>query len=187
MGYNYAVGTAHFLPTIGVCNQRASVVYLDSITGSFPMGLFDQDEDQPFAEDDKIRLFQTHQHAAGSSRNYLKLLFLVGLIVVVVGVVVYYVTLPGVGDRVLGPKGLEDAIRAHFLDKQKRTATDVTFFTCENYYWSRVDVETRTDLQGNPLFLIPRYRAKAVRLGDGTWDIAASPVTSTDMDVPCNY
>ena len=151
------------------------------------MGLFDQDEDQPFAEDEKVRLFQTHQQTVRSSRNYLKLLFLVALIVAAAGAIVYYVMLPGVGDRVPGPKGLEDAVRAHFLDKQKRTATDVTFFTCDNFYWARVDVETRTDIPGNPLFLIPRYRAKAVRLGDGTWDIAASPVTSADMDVPCNY
>lgn len=69
------------------------------------MGLFDQDDDQPFAEDDKVRLFQTQQQTARSSTNYLKLLFLVALIVAAAGAIVYYVTLPGIGDRVLGPMG----------------------------------------------------------------------------------
>ena len=155
------------------------------------MGLFDeetiQETDQGFAEDDKVRLFETQQRKASSSRNYLKLLLLVALIVIVAGAVVYYETLPGVGSQVLGPKGLEDEIRVHFLDKQKRTAEDVTFYKCDNFYWSRVGVQTRNDVPGNPVYKVSRYRAKAARRDDGTWDIFASPITDPDMDIPCSF
>ena len=155
------------------------------------MGLFDeetiQETDQNFAGDDKVRLFETQQRKASSSKNYLKLLLIVALIVVVAGAVIYYVTLPGVGSQVLAPKGLEDEIRSYFLDKQKRTAEDVTFYKCENSYWARVGVQTRSDIPGNPVYKVSRYRAKATRRDDGTWDISASPITESEMDVPCTF
>ncbi len=155
------------------------------------MGLFDQDmvgeSDPTFAEDEKVRLFQTHQEKTRSSKHYLKLLLFVAFIVAAAGAVVYYITLPGVGSQVLGPKGLEDEIRANFLDKQKRTADEITFFYCKDYYWARVGVEARTDIPGNPVYKVSRYRAKAVRRDDDTWDITASPITDPDMDVPCNF
>ncbi len=149
------------------------------------MGLFDQEDLPPVAEVDKNRLFQTLQETTGSSRNYLTLLLIVALFVIAVGAVIYYLTLPGVGDQVAGPKPLEDKIRSHFLEKEKRDATDLTFFTCGDHYWVRVDVEPRPDIQANPIYRISRYRAKAVRRGDNTWDITASPITAPEMDVPC--
>ena len=155
------------------------------------MGLFDadaiQDADQTFAEDDKVRLFETQQRKASSSKNYLKLLLLVALIVAVAGAAFYYITLPGVGSQVLGPKGLEDEVRAHFLDKQKRTADDITFYYCKDYYWTRVGVEARNDLPGNPLYKVSRYRSRAFHRADDTWEITASPITNPDMDVPCSF
>ncbi len=150
------------------------------------MGLFDQEDLPPAESDDKDRLFQTLRETSGSSRNYLKLLLIVALFVVAVGAVIYYLTLPGVGDEVRGPKPLEDRVRTHFLEKEKRDATDLTFFTCGDHYWVRVDVEPRPDIQANPVYRFSRYRAIAFPHEDGTWDITASPVTSPEMDVPCS-
>ncbi len=155
------------------------------------MGLFDeetiQEQEQTFADDDKVRLFETQQRKASSSKNYLKFLLVVVLIVIAAGAVIYYVTLPGVGSQILGPKGLEDEIRSHFLDKQKRTAEDITFYKCENSYWARVGVQARTDLPDNPVYKVSTYRAKATRRDDSTWDITAMPITDPDMDVPCRF
>ena len=177
------------------CNRRKSVVYLVSragpLAGGLRMGLFDQETiqeaDSNFAQDDKVRLFETQQRKASSSKNYAKLLLLVALFVVVAGAIIYYLTLPGVGSQVLAPKGLEDEIRAHFLDKQKRTADDITFYKCDDFYWARVGVQTRTDIPGNPVYKLSRYRAKAVHRDDGSWDIVASPIADPEMDAPCSF
>lgn len=151
------------------------------------MGLFDQVDEQSVADpDDKNRLFETLEETSESSRNYLKVFSVVVVCVLIAGGFVYYLMSPGVGDQVRAPSGLEDAVRSHFLDKEKRTATDITFYNCDGSYWARVDVEERPDIQANPIYKIPRYRAKAMK-NDGAWNIAASPVTSDDMDVPCNF
>lgn len=152
------------------------------------MGLLDQinENDTPVVDDvEKNRLFQTLKEEKGSERNYLKLLAIVAVGVAIIGGVVFYMTLPGVGDRVHAAKELEDAVRSHFLASQKRTATDITFYYCGKFYWAHVDVETRTDIPGNPTTRIPSYAAKAVKRDDGTFDVTAAPITSPDMDVPC--
>ncbi len=136
------------------------------------MGLFDQESD-PIAEpDDKNRLFETQQEITGFNRHYLKLLLIVAVFVIVGGSFIYYVTLPGRGDKVLGPKGLEENVRTYFLDVQKRTATDVTFFYCDGYYTVKVDVEARYDIPGNPLAAIPTYWARAEPRDGANWDIS---------------
>ena len=150
------------------------------------MGIFDQENISSVSQVEKDRLFETVHKTEDSSRNYFKILGIVGLCVLVIGAVVYYLTLPGVGSRIIGPKGLEDEMRGHFRDKQKRTATDITFFNCEGFLWARVDVEVRPDIPGNPLYAVSRYRAKAVPR-DAVWDITASPITSPEMDTPCSY
>ncbi len=156
------------------------------------MGLFDQEDlspDEPAATADveKDHLFQTVKETSGSSRNYLKLLLIVAVFVAVAGAAIYYLTLPGPGDKILGPKGLEDQVRSHFKEKEKRNATDITFFQCEGFIWARVNVEKRPDIQTDPIYRIDRYRAKAVQLADNKWDISATPITADNMDIPCNY
>ena len=136
------------------------------------MGLFDEETGPIVRPDDKNRLFETQQEITGFNRHYLKLLLIVAALVIVVGSVVYYVTLPGIGDQVLGPKGLEENIRAYFLDVQKRTATDITFYNCGAFYTAKVDVEARYDIPGNPLAAIPTYWARAEPRDGGTWDIS---------------
>jgi hypothetical protein len=153
------------------------------------MGLFDQvEEPEPVADDpvEKNRLFETLQENTESSRNYLKLISIVIVGVIILGAVVYYLMMPGIGDQVRAPQGLEDAVRSYMQEKQKRTATDITFFKCEGYYWARVDVEERPDIKTDPVYKYSRYRAKAVE-GGGTWDISASPVTDDSLDVPCSF
>ncbi|MEO6050222.1 MAG: hypothetical protein ABIP78_02685 [Pyrinomonadaceae bacterium] len=150
------------------------------------MGIFDETgETEPVSGDDKNRLFQTHQKSSGSSRNYLKLLGILAVVVVVAGVLISYFTLPRFGDAVRAPKGLEVAVRDHFLVNEKRTSTDITFYNCDTYYWARVGVEKRPDIKTNPIYLVESYKANATARDDGTWTITAKPITSPETDAPC--
>jgi len=150
------------------------------------MGLFDKiNEPEETAVDDKNRLFETHKEVSGSSRKYIKVLGVMTVIVIVIGVAISYLTLPKVGDLVRGPKGLEEAIRTHFLDKEKRTSTDITFYYCESYYWARVGVEKRPDITTNPVYSLASYKARATAAGENKWTITATPITTPEMDVPC--
>jgi hypothetical protein len=133
---------------------------------------------------EKDRLFETIEKETGSERNYLKLLLIVAVLVLVGGGVIFYFTLPSVGDQVLAPKGLEQATRDNLLDKQKRVATDITFYYCGDFFWGRAGVETRNDLP-NPVFRIATYTVRAVKQPDDTWQIDAKPVSSPGDDVPC--
>jgi hypothetical protein len=128
-------------------------------------------------------LFDTLHQEKGSERNYLKLFGIVVFGVIVVGIAFFYLTLPGVGDAIRAPSGLELAVRDHFLTVQKRTATDITFYQCDGFYGARVNVETRSDLT-NPLFMIDTYSARAVHQGD-QWQITAAPVTPPARYNPC--
>jgi hypothetical protein len=134
-------------------------------------------------EVEKNRLFQTLNEEAPSKRNYLKMLGIVSVAVIVGGIVVSYLMMPGVGDEIRAPRGLDAAVRDHFLTKEKRTATDITFYQCEGFYGARVGVETRSDIP-NPLYRIATYSARTTANGDA-WNITAQPVTSPEMDAPC--
>jgi len=151
------------------------------------MGLFDQEEEYtPRNPDDKDRLFETLEETSESSRSYLKVFSIVVIAVLVLGVIVYYLLMPGVGDQVRAPAGLEDAVRSNFQDVQKRTATDITFYKCDGYYWARVEVEARADIQTNPIYKYSRYRAKITGT-ESEPQILAQPVTGEEQDVPCNF
>ncbi len=135
---------------------------------------------------EKNRLFETLKEETGSERNYLKLLGIVAVFIVAAGAVIFYMTLPGFGDSIRAPKGLEEAVRDHFLVVEKRTATDISFYNCDAFIGARVNVEVRPDIKTNPVYLIPLYTARAIPRGESAWTITASPVTSREMDVPCN-
>lgn len=138
--------------------------------------------DSPF----KDRLFQTHEAVSSNSRKYLKILGVAVVIVVAAGILISYLTLPRFGDAVRAPRGLEEAVRNHFTDKEKRTATDIVFYYCDSYYWARVSVEKRPDIKTNPIYQIDSYKARAVAGGENTWSITAAPITTPEMDTPCN-
>lgn len=152
----------------------------------YKMGLFDEETDPITQPDDKNRLFETQQEITGFNRHYLKLLLIVAVFVIVAGSIIYYITLPGLGDQVLGPKGLEENVRSYFLDAQKRTATDITFFYCGGYYSAKVDVEARYDIPGNPQASIPTFWAKAEPRDGGAWEISVpSDQTGYSEADPC--
>lgn len=133
---------------------------------------------------EKDRLFQTVKEETGSERKYLKVLGIVVVLVLVAGGVVFYLTLPGVGDQVRGSAEMEMAVRDHFLTKEKRTATDITFYQCDKYFWARVGVEVRTDIKTNPVYALDKYTARVEPSGNA-FNITAMPVTSPETDVPC--
>lgn len=141
--------------------------------------------DVPIGGDvEKNRLFQTLKEEAPSERNYLKLLGIVAVIVLVAGVGISYLMMPGVGDEVRVSREVEMAVRDHFLIKEKRTATDITFYQCDGFYGARVRVETRTDIP-NPIYKIAAYTARTTANGTD-WNVTAQPITSPEMDKPCN-
>jgi len=157
------------------------------------MGIFDEYESEEYEseeykseKDDKIRLFETQQRNVRSWQHYFKLLLIVSLFVLVVGGVLFYFSLPGVGDEVKAPQGLEDSVRAHFLDKEKRTMTGESVFYCGSFYWVKVEVEKRPDIPSMPNNMLTQYRARATQLDDGTWQITAAPVLSNENDTPCS-
>src|SRR5439155_18186223 len=117
-----------------------------------------QSEPAPALKED--RLFETQAKTIRSSRHYLTLIGIVAVFVLIAGGLIFYLTLPGIGDKVRGPEGAEDAVRNHFSDKEKRNATDITFYLCDKYYWAHVDVETRPDVSANPLARVSSYAAK---------------------------
>lgn len=139
--------------------------------------------DRPAIDND--RLFQTHRRTSRSFRQYLKLLGIVSVFVAAAGFLVFYLTLPSVGDRVRAPQGLEQAVRSHFLDTEKRTATDIAFYHCGEFYWASVDVEKRPDIKTNPIYGIGTYTARAVGDTESGWKITAAPVTSAEPTAPC--
>lgn len=134
---------------------------------------------------DDDRLFQTHRRTGRSWRQYVKLLGVVSVFVTAAGIVIFYLTLPSVGDRVRAPQGLEEAMRSHFLDTEKRTATDIEFYYCGEFYWARVDVEKRPDIKTNPIYGIGTYTARAAGDPENGWQITAVPVTSAEPPAPC--
>lgn len=137
------------------------------------------------AEDDD-RLFQTHHRTSRSWKQHFVMLSVIAFMVAIAGSLVFYFTLPSRGDQVRPPRGLEAAIRDHFLDVEKRNAGEIAFYYCESFYWARVEVERRPDIKTNPIYQIGSYAARAFEANGAGWKINATPITSRELDVPCN-
>lgn len=134
---------------------------------------------------EKDRLFETLEKEQTSNRSYAKILAVAILLVVIAGVVIFYLTLPKPGDTVRAPKGLEQAVRDHLQEKQRRDATDITFYYCgPNSYWARAGVEIRKDIP-NPVYKIGTYAVTA-RGTEEKWDLASRPISTQDDDRPCS-
>lgn len=134
-------------------------------------------------EIEKDRLFETVKETSNSGRRYVIAIGIFSIFVTIAAIGGGYLMRPGVGDRITSPRGLEAALREHFLTKEKRDSTDIAFYQCESFYWARVGVETRNDLP-NPIFRIGTYAARATPDGE-SWAIEAAPITSPEMDFPC--
>lgn len=132
---------------------------------------------------EKDRLFETLEKETSNARKYLAVFGVVVVIVLAIGGTIAYLWLPSIGDRVRVSAPVEMAVRDHFLVKEKRTATEISFYHCEGFYGARVGVETRTDIP-NPIFRIDTYSAKIVER-DGGWEITAAPLASPAGFEPC--
>ncbi len=152
-------------------------------TDEKPVEKIEERPEPPAANTD--HLFQTHQRAARSWRQYLKVLGIVVVFVVVAGAATVYLTLPRFGSPVRAPYSLDQAVKSHFLDVEKRTVTEMEFFFCDTYYWARVEVEKRPDIKTNPIYQIGSYTARATSDGEDKWAITAAPTTAPDTDIPC--
>ena len=133
---------------------------------------------------EKDRLFETLDKEQTSNRSYAKLLIVAAVLVIIAGGVILYVMLPGAGDKVHAPAGLEQAVRDHLLDKQKRVATDIIFYYCGgDSYWAHAGVETRSDIP-NPVYKLNSYAVSA-KGQDPNWEITSKPISSPADDKPC--
>lgn len=150
------------------------------------MGLFDSEDNSGNAEfpesADKSRLFDTLKGEGRSLRDYLKVLVPVVIAVLVLGAVVVYFTKPGVGDEVRPPVFLDDAVRNHFQEKEKREVMEATYFLCDGFYWARVKLEKRSDITARQMDEGHRYAAAVAGPSD-TWQITSTPSKQTDP--PC--
>lgn len=150
------------------------------------MALFDS-EDQFKTADlhagvEKSRLFDTLKDEGRSVHDYLKLFLIVVLSVIVIGGLVVYFTMPGFGDEVRPPAGLEEAVKTHFNDQEKRAVSEAAYFYCNDFYWARVNLEKRPDITARKLDEGHR-RVTATQNESGAWQIAAAVANGTED--PC--
>jgi len=143
------------------------------------------DPDGSLSDVEKNRLFETVKESKRSSRKYGVLLGILAVVILAGAAALSYLTLPKFGDAVRAPRGLEAAVREHFLVAEKRPSTDIEFYYCETFYWARVSVEKRPDIKTNPIYQIGTYSARATETENNTWSISALPITSPETDVPC--
>lgn len=137
-----------------------------------------------FEDEDKSRLFETHERSTRSIRDYLKVLLPVVLVVVLIGAAVIYFGLPDVGDEVKSPRGLDDAIKLYFLDKEKRSVMEASYYYCSDFYWVRLGLEKRPDITARQMDEGKR-RVIAVERANGAWEISSTPVGENEADIPC--
>ena len=154
------------------------------------MGLLDADEEKQsdeirFDEDSKIRLFETQQKTSKSVHDYIKHFLPVALIVIVGIGVIYYFMQPGIGDEVRASDEMYDSVYDYMLSKEKRTATDMTFYKCDGYYWVKVLAQPRAYPPSLRLDPVNQYRLTARQQPDGTYQVATLPLPSQQDDVPC--
>ena len=147
------------------------------------MALFDNDDVPDNVE--KSRLFDTLKGEDASSYGYLKHLLPVVLFVGLIGAAVIYFYLPGEGDEVKAPPGLEVAVKNHFLNSEKRPVTEANYFYCKDYYWVRVVLERRADITARVMDAGNR-RVVGVEREPGKWEITPLPFDEDQPDVPCS-
>jgi hypothetical protein len=150
------------------------------------MSLLEPDEEKDeviFDDENKIRLFETHQKTSRSIKDYAKTLLPIAFIVIAGLALVAYLMMPNVGDKVKAPAGLEDAVYDRILTQEKRTPTDMEFYYCKTYYWIRVNVEPINIPNKRPS-LISKYLAIGTPKSDETWELSVVPLASEN--VPCD-
>lgn len=149
------------------------------------MSLFETYDQDPKGDDpEKSRLFDTLKDEGRSVKDYLKVLVPVVAAVLVIGGLVVFFTMPGLGDEVRPPQMLDDAVRAFYLDSDKRAVETVTYFYCNDFYAARVKLETRKDVTARQ-FDHGGRRAVAIEAPNGGWQIASNIIAPDETFEPC--
>ncbi|MGD9563919.1 MAG: hypothetical protein AB7F88_17965 [Pyrinomonadaceae bacterium] len=149
------------------------------------MPLLDPDNDRSRTDNvEKSRLFDTLNDEDRSARDYLKVLLPVVLAIIVISLVVIYFTVPGAGDEVRPPDGLDEAIKTYYRENEKRDVSGVVYFYCEGSHTARVSLEQRPDITARE-FDHGNRRAVAIRNTDGTWQLSSKTVEPNETFVPC--
>jgi hypothetical protein len=185
--FHYAPANAQAFAIKNYCRGRVSVLSFGKRSSEVTfMSLFENyDEDYPgIANDDKNRLFETHTKAGRSVHDYIKVLVPVVVVVLILGGAVVYFTMPGFGDEVRAPSALDEAVKNHFLDNEKRAVEETSYFYCGDFYSARVGLEKRPDITARQLDAGNR-RVTAVESPNGTWQISAVPIAANANLEPC--
>lgn len=152
------------------------------------MGILNEPDNTTAAEnDDKTRLFETQEREGKSARDHAKFLLPIVLFVVAAVAAGFYFSLPAVGDKVRPSNDLYDAVYDHIVTTEKRTVTDMSFYTCGDFYWARVEVEPQEPIPGKTPDTTVKYKVRAKASPDGSWALNVVPIVSTADDAPCNW
>lgn len=135
----------------------------------------------------KDELFATHEAIPTSKAGYVKTLAVVGIVVLAIILAVLYFNLPGIGDEVKAPPGLEDAINDNIITKEKREITEMRFFYCETYYTAQVKLKPLpANLRNSPERAADSYDASGTETSPGRWAVTAMPAFAVEsQNRPC--
>jgi hypothetical protein len=156
------------------------------------MGLFDTEDeaadaggDVTFDEKDKVRLFETERNRSSSVSGYARKFLPVALIVIVAIAAAVYFLMPGTGDEIQGSHAIRRAVIDHLKSKEKRDATEITFYKCDGYFWAKVLAEPKPYPPSLLLDDVNQYRLKVVQNGKETYQLETLTLPAKADDVPC--
>lgn len=156
------------------------------------MGIFDTEDESTvthtevtFDDKDKVRLFETERNRSSSASGYARKFLPVALIVIVAIAASVYLLMPGVGDEIQGTHEMRRAVIDHLKSKEKRDATEITFYKCDGYFWAKVLAEPKpypTSLLEDD---VNQFRIKVTQTGKDSYQSETLPLPAKADDVPC--
>jgi len=149
------------------------------------MKIFETDDDTDFDQSEKVRLFETQKRRDTSGKNYAKLLIPIALLVLAAIAAAVWLTRPNIGDEVKPPGTLRQQVYSYMLDKEKRTATEMTFYKCDGFLWVKAVAEPRSYPPSNLLDDVNQFRLSARQNGEDIWQIETLALPAKPDDVPC--
>jgi hypothetical protein len=134
----------------------------------------------------KDELFATLDGTEKSKTRYFKTFAIIAVVVLVLIAVGMYFYLPGTGDEVRAPAGMEDAVRSHLASAEKRDLLEMKSFYCKTYYAAQVKVDKPLVAKPSSEKVTNNYDVAATRHEDGSWTVTAMPDYKVDNnDRPC--
>ena len=156
------------------------------------MGIFDTEDeavvtpdDVVFDEKDKVRLFETERNLSSSVSGYARKFLPVAMIVIVAIAAAVYFLMPGTGDEIQGSHEMRRAVIDHLKSKEKRDATEITFYKCDGYFWAKALAEPKPYPPSLLLDDVNQFRIKVTPTGKETYQSETLPLPSKADDVPC--